>query len=512
MNTFVLKIGSLCDRLRVTFTRPSVTLATLLILAITATLPRSPADPDLFARVAMGRLVQTTGRVPMVDPFAFSPTLPIWVDHEWLSGVVFWSIASRWGDGGLILLKVALICLTTILIVRTTRVAASGTALNLFFLVICLGQGVYAWGSTIRCQTFTYLFLAYQLFALITHRERGTLRYVLTLPLLSIAWVNLHGGYALGMTFLWLWTLLSFTEGKRSWPLVGVATLSSAAPFFTPYGFITFLQYLLHALAMQRPSIAEWDPLWQHPPLFAGVLLLIGAIGYGVTRARDYRHNVVPLGMMLYGLYCGITHLRFVTASVLVCAVFGCRYFNLLVDDARRVFPLRLLRFERVLVLTGVFVVVMCLVTIARSSTRLATFSLDYSQYPVAAIQWLRDKGIEGRLLVDFNNGSFALWRLYPRMTISMDGRYEEVYSAESERLNSEALQLGTPESERALEILRPTHILISAHSDVPQDMSTSWSLIYKDQQYGILGHLSPTAPTPSNDAAPNKDMWSPLF
>lgn len=504
-----------CDRLRAILANPSVTLPVLLLLAITAVLPTSPADPDLFARVAMGRLVEATGSVPTIDPFAFSPKLPLWIDHEWLSGVVFWNVVSLWGDAGLITLKVVLICATTAFIVASARIASPSRNPSLFFLVLCLGQGIYSWGSTIRCQTFTYLFLAYQFFALVAHRQRNDHRYLLLIPVIAIAWVNLHGGYALGMTFLWLWTILSFIARRRPWFLVAVSALASTAPIFTPYGFLTFSRYLAHAVTMRRPTITEWAPLWQYPLLFAGLLVVIAILVVGISLTRNLRRHILPVGVIIYAIYCGISHLRFVTATVMVCAIFGGAYFDTLLQEARRRFPLRMERLERVMAVAAFGAITYCLATISRVSTQAATYKLNYSAYPVAAIQWLRDQKIEGRLLVDFNNGSFALWRLYPRMTVSMDGRYEEVYAPETNQLNSDALQLGTPESERALDILKPNYVLIHLASPsqefAPQILS-SWSVIYRDERYAIFGRLGAPGKSVTQEERVSSDMWQPLF
>lgn len=515
MSPYLTSFERACDRLREIFSLPSATLPVLLILAVAATLPTSPADPDLFARVALGRLVETTGNVPTIDPFAFSPKLPLWIDHEWLSGVIFWNVVSLFGDAGLVALKVVLVCATTSLIVAAARTASPGSTLNLFFLVLCLGQGIYSWGSTIRCQTFTYLFLAYQLLALVTHRERHLLRYLIPLPLLAIAWVNLHGGYALGMTFLWLWTLLSFVEGRRSWFLVAICVLASAAPFFTPYGFLTYSRCLLEALTMKRPTISEWAPLWHHPLLLGGLLAALAPLAVGVTLTRDTRRNILPLGVMAYSIYCGVSHLRFVTATVIVCAIFGGPYFRAFLAVAHQRFPLSLSRLERVMSVAAIGVVAFCLVTIARVSTRASTYRLDFSAYPVDAMQWLREQKIEGRLLVDFNNGSFALWRLYPHMTVSMDGRYEAVYAPETDQLNTDALRLGTPESERAVDLLKPTHALIHLSSPnqafTPQILS-SWSVIYRDERYAIFGRLGAPGKSGTQEERVSSDMWQPLF
>jgi hypothetical protein len=53
----------------------------------------------MFARIAVGRLVQRDGGVSHTDPFAYTPKLDRWVDPEWLSGVIFWRVAEFGGDG-----------------------------------------------------------------------------------------------------------------------------------------------------------------------------------------------------------------------------------------------------------------------------------------------------------------------------------------------------------------------------------------------------------------------------
>jgi hypothetical protein len=505
----------LADRIQAALSAPRLTLPVLLLLAASAVFPSSPADPDLFARVALGRLAQTSGSVPTVDPFSFSPKLPVWIDHEWLSGVVFWNVVSRWGDVGLITLKVALVSVTAALTVAATRASSAGSHPSLLFLVLCLGQGIYSWASTIRCQTFTYLFLAYQFFALVTHRQKGAYRYLVPLPLIAVVWVNIHGGYALGITFLWLWTLLYFVERTWSWPLFLASALSSAAPFFTPYGAVTFSKYLFHAITMNRPTISEWAPLWHHPLLFGALLVVMVPIAVGVVLTRDIRRHMLPIGILAYATYCGMSHLRFVTATVMAYAIVGGVYVDASLREAHRWFPLRMARLGRVVATAGLALIGLSLVIVVRAAARPSTYRLDYSAYPVSATQWLRDNQIKGRLLVDFNNGSFALWRLYPKMTISMDGRYEAVYPAETERLNADALAFGTPESARAITILNPTHALVrltTPYQVLSPHILASWNQIYRDERYAILSRQISPADYARDDPPGSNDMWAPLF
>ncbi len=199
----------------------------------------------------------------------------------------------------------------------------------------------------------------------------------------------------------------------------------------------------------------------------------------------------------------------------MVCAILGGVYVDAFLRKARQLFPLRVERLERVVTVAALGVIAFCVVTIARASARSSTYRLDYSAYPVAAIQWLRDQKIEGKLLVDFNNGSFALWRLYPRMTVSMDGRYEAVYAPETDQINTDALQLGTPRSERAINILQPTHALIhlsSTAEELAPSILSSWNVIHRDERYVILSRANFGGNSVAHESRGTTDIWQPLF
>jgi hypothetical protein len=58
------------------------------------------------------------------------------------------------------------------------------------------------------------------------------------------------------------------------------------------------------------------------------------------------------------------------------------------------------------------------------------------SFYPVRAVDILEAAHAEGNLAVPFRWGSYASWRLAPRIKVSMDGRYEETYPEETFAMN----------------------------------------------------------------------------
>jgi hypothetical protein len=70
-------------------------------------------------------------------------------------------------------------------------------------------------------------------------------------------------------------------------------------------------------------------------------------------------------------------------------------------------------------------------------------------RYPVEAVNLLKEE--RGNLAVFFNWGEYALYHLYPRVLVSIDGRYETVYPEEVVRANRR-FQQGDPGSEAFLD------------------------------------------------------------
>jgi hypothetical protein len=55
--------------------------------------------------------------------------------------------------------------------------------------------------------------------------------------------------------------------------------------------------------------------------------------------------------------------------------------------------------------------------------------------YPVQAVEFLRENGIRGNLDCGFNWGEYCIFKLYPQCRVFCDGRYETVYPHEVSRL-----------------------------------------------------------------------------
>ena len=269
---------------------------------------------------------------------------------------------------------------------------------------------------------------------------------------------------------------------------------------------------------MSRASISEWAPLHTHLKDFIPTVILLLPISYGVI-CKGRKNDFFACSLLLFSLYCGFRHSRFLVFSMVTLTIFGLPLASDFFTALSKRFPIRALRLDRMWSFAFALLSI-----IAAGLTVGSIFSdrirrLDTSEYPVAAIQWLRESNQEGRLLIDFNNGAFALWRLYPHFQISMDSRYETAYPESTNLENSAALTFGSEENLAALRALNPTHILVPNspyYREHEGDLRESWRPVYQDSQFMVLARTSVAIPV-QKEVQPEvstarSELWVPLF
>src|SRR5216117_3387385 len=124
------------------------------------------ADGDLWAKLAIGASVWLRGEVPHHDTFAFTPTLPLYVDHEWGAGVLFYGLLRFCGPSALMGLKIILFlgAISFAMIVARRR-GASWHAMLLLALPAAWAL-LPGYVPTLRAHTLTFCFFPILLFLL----------------------------------------------------------------------------------------------------------------------------------------------------------------------------------------------------------------------------------------------------------------------------------------------------------------------------------------------------------
>ncbi len=442
-------------------------------------------DPDLFARMAIGQIVFKTGSVPSVDPFAWTSRLPLWIDHEWLSGVVFLHVHESFGDWGLYILKLLFVVATVTLLRATYRLQTHFDGLGLAVLMLVIFGSSFLWFSTVRCQAFTYLFLAFTFYAIESHRLRKKKWPLVALVPIMVGWVNLHGGFTLGLIIVGLYTASSTVEAKKASPfLLGILTMLCVATLLNPYG-PELLVTVYEALRRPRDLIGEWQPVH---PLSLQALCITGALAIIATSLiyDRRRFSLSELLILAFCFFCGYRHSRLIPVALFAFFSLHAWGIQRRLASVRRLFDV--IEMNLVLSLHSFFLVLVALPTTVSLFWHRERFTLDYSSYPVAAISWALEKLPPGKMLTPFREGSYVLWAAYPHLLISMDGRYEAVYPEETFRRNTRLYSSATPETfQNASDWGADYALFPSSLVSKPEDYQEWWSRAYSDKNWTIL-------------------------
>lgn len=389
-------------------------------------------DPDTWWHIRMGQDILATHRFPHVDAYSFTALGHPWVNYEWLGDVM---LAAAMRLGGLKALGVLLIVLATSIMLllygyccmRSGNCKASVLACAALLPLIseCL---------TLRPQLLGYIFFVLTLICLECLR-RGSRWPRWALPMIFLLWVNTHGTFPLGFMALgacWLASLRDISWGSmrtKRWPVVQRRRLEIAGVLsflvmpITPYGWrvaISPLEYSMK-LPLNLANIQEWQPLnfnaWESKLLLGLVFVFLIA---QVTLRLQYRME--DLAWFFFAAYSTLVHARFII-------VFGLVFAPILALLAARWFePYAPAKDKFALNFALVAIAVVAMVLGAPTQRELdAKVAADY---PVQAVQYLREHPPAGPTFNQYNFGGYLVWSQGARHGVFIDGRGDLYESA----------------------------------------------------------------------------------
>ncbi len=435
---------------KVSASSPAPRLWTYLLTLFTAALflkhmTQFMADPDLWGYMAFGRTFLESGSFPYADVFAYTPTLNPWVYHEWLSGVVFYPLYHTWGGAGLQSLKY-LLGFSTLILIFIAALRRGGSPVWILLTLILAGDCLALGYSPVRAQLFTYLFFACALLLMDTAVRTRRYAPLWLLPVMMLLWCNLHGGFVAGLGGIGLYGAGQFLA-KRPWkPFLAPFFASLLIIVLNPYGF-QYIQYILEAVSMPRPTIVEWlsvpqaiarDGLNGVPPSVLAML----ALAIPLLLWRLYRRDVS--GALLLGAtaWMGFAHIRHLVLFAIVFTVTAP-------SAASRVWQLCVERISPFLVKIAPYAVALFLIALFwplpqflyrhfQNNKFFTLEPLSYQDstmpgfyYPIELLRYMERQQLFGNVLCEFTWGEYFLWRLSPQSAkakVAMDGRYETVY------------------------------------------------------------------------------------
>lgn len=424
--------------------------ALLLVIIVIADVVRY-ADPDLWGHLAFGQLFLRSGHIVARDPFSYSAPGHQWHDPEWLSEILMALCYNVWGGLGLKLMKFA--CTGAIFVLLALAIAETGAGATVqcgVLIATALGIGLEL---QIRPQLFTFLSMAALLAILSRDNYRHRAPLWLAIPVLAL-WTNLHGGFLVGLMMLAVYTGVStvidliagrgFSHGIK---LAAITATVALATLINPYGvgeWITVSNSVLNPVT--RNAIQEWRPLltimtatWHSSHVgLVYYLLVLGIIAvFILTLVIKPLAGDLPL-VAIAAIICAAAFLsvRHVPLAIIAMSLPITRRLGLWFDDHRdatsnadlashdsTMRPARIGSkwYSQLFLFALAFL--LALQTGLFSSRLPETIA-----YPDGALAFMRQHGLHGNLLDDFNWGDYLIFHTAPQSKVFIDGRYDFIY------------------------------------------------------------------------------------
>ena len=203
-------------------------------------------DGDVWWHIAVGNEIVENHSIPAVDAWTYTAYGQPYIYHSWLSELILAIVWSKAGTNGLELLKYAVHLVTCFYFYRLCRTRLNGgfSILLTFVLAYWLSYRI------VRPYIVTPLFTIV-LFDWLFCRSRETVKRLFCVLLLFLFWVNLHGGFAIGLFLLAANAVVAFvgfyfkkvTVAQLKWrvflfPCVTLVT------FLNPYGARLYISIL----------------------------------------------------------------------------------------------------------------------------------------------------------------------------------------------------------------------------------------------------------------------------
>jgi hypothetical protein len=385
-------------------------------------------DGDLWAKLAIGETLWNTGHILRHDIYAFTPTLPHYIDHEWGAGVIFYSLLRWFGPDSLMVLKILLALGVLAFSYWTGRRQGCDGDVLLLLAIPAAAAILTGYIPVVRSHVFTFFLFAVTLFC-VEEFWRGQRWPAAILPLIVLVSANVHGGFVVGLGVIFLYCGAGVVLRKNRALMAGTAAACAAVTLLNPYGW-AFWRYLIPALLHPRARIAEWRPLpalaWDD---FWGfrVLFVLTVIAVGAGWKRVPRKNLLGLAVLALTAWMGWRSRRHGPFFGAAALAFAGPYFEAVLARKFNLLPVVGALYVGLAVLAELHFLP------GASLHPLAPMGED----PVREADILARAGAKGNLATAFAWGSYLSWRLFPNIRISMDGRYETTYPESTFELNN---------------------------------------------------------------------------
>ena len=350
----------------------------------------------------------------------------------------------------------------------------------------------------VRPQLFSLALFAWLLTALVSARRSRPVA-LLAVPIMLI-WANLHGGWLVGAGTLAIWSgagLIGNHRKRDELPSIVIAATAIAMTLVNPYGWHLWT-FLAETVRVSRPDITDWQPIFRLGPTYVG-LWALPAVGTAMAFRRAASSGFID-GQALAVV------LMFATASFRVSRLLAFFAISFVILMGSRLQLTRAAsgqpagggdrtsRFKAGV--AGGLGLAVLVGSVASGARNMTCIRMEPAMFPepgvVAAVQ---QSELRGRMLTWFDWGEYAIWHWAPRITVSLDGRRETVYSDAVIQQHLD-FYFEPDKRQQVLEALRPDYVWLPSDLKVVDHLkSDGWNPIFTGDRSILLARTLYNAP-----------------
>jgi hypothetical protein len=452
-------------------------------------------DGDTGYHIRVGEIILQTWRVPSHDIFAHHQPPLAWTAHEWLSEVVMALVYKFSGLTGVVLFFAFLLSLTHWLLFWSLR--SSSDNLILVTLITLLATATSSSHWLARPHVFSLLFTLgwYHLLDRFQYRNQRTLIF---LPLLMVVWVNLHGGYFIGLVLIVVYllgNLLHSLETHRAqalehWHkakrLFGLLIVTIMVCLINPFGYeILLFPARLTTNRFIMDHVTEFLSPNFHDVLPFKYMLLATIAALALARNRL---NLIEVGLIVLLSYMALYSARYVSLYAIIVAPLLLKAAESTLTDLPSVVLKFIRRRNQHLVnidtdlRNPVWPIASILLVISLALLNSLHFEFNEKSFPLAAVSFLQRENIAGNMFNSDEFGDYIIFAAWPQYRVFMDGR-SDMYG---EKLGIAYFKVANaqPGWKEVLKDYRIDWVIFDTNSALTAALRerTDWQQIYTDK------------------------------
>jgi hypothetical protein len=473
---------------------PGQLIVAAAFIVILCVIVRRGGDPDIFWHLVTGQWMVDHHQVVSQDIFTFTVAGKQWIDPEYTTEIIVYLLYKA---GGLTLVSLGFAAVTFVGFLLIWRRVRIEPRVNPVIAAIVIGiaglAGAAVWGP--RPQMITFAFTCLELLWLDRYL-RGRSRAIYWLPLVMVAWANLHGGFLFGLVPVgvaafveaihWIRRVDGDAHKRRTRSLVLVFIGCCVAAVLNPHG-INLYGYVIQPQfsAVQQNFIAEWQSPNFHVLQERGLELMLLLIPAAFALRRPTLWDVCLTIVVSYAALTAVRHSAlFVAAETpLLIWSFSAGWERL--PQARRVAEWITARSGEILAASAAVLVVAALGTglFVRSTLSRQT-SATAANFPVGASDWLASHPTIGtRMFNQYGWGGYLIFRFFPDPNRRVFSFGEATLLGTTVMQQVSDVELGNPDWQRIF-----AHYGIDYVIDVPGapevlalQVDPQWTQVYND-------------------------------